>query len=152
MEDFVSYVAKNYDPDNIRVGKRREDGNGTFLIQVVDSHENTLYIELSKDGSYWGVNSGGIFRKGYANKKETVAKTEPQQPNNAVSSDSSHSTDEQGGISSVKPNGEPTASEDKVNALSGDKQDAGQNSLEQKEPRAGEGKTKPFADYSTVRK
>ena len=129
MEDFVSYVAKNYDPDNIRVGKRREDGNGTFLIQVVDSHENTLYIELSKDGSYWGVNSGGIFRKGYANKKETVAKTEPQQPNNAVSSDSSHSTDEQGGISSVKPNGEPTASEDKVNALSGEKQAESEESL-----------------------
>ena len=31
-----------------------------------------LYVELSKDGSYWNVNSGGIFRKGYAEKKKDV--------------------------------------------------------------------------------
>lgn len=113
VEEFVSYVAENYDHDNIRVGKRRDDGNGTFLIQVTDTHDNTLFIELSKDGSYWGVNSGGVFRKGYSNKKETVAKTEPQQPNNAVSSDSSLSADEQGGTSSTEPNGESTVSTDK---------------------------------------
>ncbi len=128
VEEFVSYVAKNYDPDNIRVGKRREDGNGTFLIQVVDSHENTLYIELSKDGSYWGVNSGGVFRKGYSNKKETVAKTEPQQPNNAVSSGSSLSKDEQSGTSSIEPNGEPTVSERKVTNSASDKQESGAES------------------------
>ena len=29
-------------------------------------------MELSKDGSYWNVNSGGIFRKGYAEKKKDV--------------------------------------------------------------------------------
>lgn len=130
VEEFVSYVAKNYDPDNIRVGKRREDGNGTFLIQVVDRYENTLYIELSKDGSYWGVNSGGVFRKGYANKKETVAKTEPQQPNNAVSSGSSLSKDEQSGTSSIEPNGEPTVSKRKANDFASDKQEHGAESLE----------------------
>lgn len=113
VQEFVSFVAKNYDIDNIRVGKRREDGNGTFLIQVTDKHENTLFIELSKDGSYWGVNSGGVFRKGYSHKKETVAKTEPQQPNNAVSSDSSLPTDEHSGTSSIEPNGEPTVSDRK---------------------------------------
>lgn len=110
VEEFVSYVAKNYDEDNIRVGKQRRNGNTTYLIQVTDSHDNTLFVELSRDGSYWNVNSGGVFRKGYSNKKETVAKTEPQQPNNAVSSDSSLSTDEQSGTSSVEPNGESTVS------------------------------------------
>ena len=122
VRDFVGFVAKNYDPDNIRVGKRRGNGSGTFLIQVTDKHDNTLFIELSKDGSYWNVNSGGIFRKGYSNKKETVAKTEPQQPNYAVSSDSSLPAGEQSGKSSAEPNGKSTVSNGKVNTLSSDKQ------------------------------
>ena len=110
VEDFVAFVAQNYDEDNIRVGKRRENGNTTYLIQVQDEHDNTLFIEMSRDGSYWNVNSAGIFRKGYSNKKETVAKTEPQQPNNAVSDGSSLSADEESGITSAEPNGEPTVS------------------------------------------
>lgn len=91
-------------------GLSRSEGNTTYLIQVQDEHDNTLFIELSRDGSYWNVNSAGIFRKGYSNKKETVAKTEPQQPNNAVSTGSSLSADEVSGITSTEPNGEPTVS------------------------------------------
>lgn len=108
VEDFVYYVAENYDEDNIRVGKRRNNGSPTFLLQITDTHDNTLFVEMSKDGSYWNVNSAGIFRKGYSNKKETVAKTEPQQPNNAVSTGSSLSENEEGGITSSEPNGKPT--------------------------------------------
>lgn len=129
VDAFVSYVAKNYDEDNIRVGKQRRNGNTTYIIQVTDAHDNTLFIELSKDGSYWGVNSGGVFRKGYANKKETVAKTEPKQPNNAVSSDSSLSADEQSGISSTEPNGESSVSYGKDNTLLSEKQGDGEESL-----------------------
>ena len=114
VEEFVSFVAKNYDKDNIRVGKRRDNtGTTTYLIQVTDEHNNTLFIELSRDGSYWNVNSGGIFRKGYSNKKETVVKTEPQQPNNANSTSSSLSAEDKNGISTTEPNGEPTVSTDK---------------------------------------
>ena len=29
-------------------------------------------VELSTDNSYWSVNSGGVFRKGYGNNKEGV--------------------------------------------------------------------------------
>ena len=138
VEEFVSYVAKNYDEDNIRVGKQRRNGNTTYLIQVTDSHDNTLFIELSRDGSYWNVNSGGVFRKGYSNKKETVAKTEPQQPNNAVSSDSSLSTDEQSGTSSIEPNGESTVSDRKVNNSAPEKQGSGQESSLQPSDNKGE--------------
>lgn len=138
VEEFVSYVAKNYDEDNIRVGKQRRNGNTTYLIQVIDSHDNTLFIELSRDGSYWNVNSGGVFRKGYSNKKETVAKTEPQQPNNAVSSGSSLSKDEQSGTSSIEPNGEPTVSDSKVNNSASDKQAGGEESLSQPSDNKGE--------------
>ena len=138
VEEFVSYVAKNYDEDNIRVGKQRRNGNTTYLIQVTDSHDNTLFIELSRDGSYWNVNSGGVFRKGYSNKKETVAKTEPQQPNNAVSSDSSLSTDEQSGTSSIEPNGESTVSNRKVNNSASEKQVSDQESSVQPSDNKGE--------------
>jgi len=55
---------------NIKVGKRRKDGSQTFLLQIIDKHENTLYIELSQDGSYWNVNSAEIFGKGYSAKKK----------------------------------------------------------------------------------
>lgn len=113
VKDFVSYVARNYDEDNVRVGKRRKNGSQTFLIQITDTHDNTLFIELSKDSSYWNVNSAGIFRKGYSNKKETVVKTEPQQPKNAVSTGSSLSENRKDGIISSEPNGEPTVSENK---------------------------------------
>ena len=122
VKEFVSFVATHYDPDNIRVGKRRDDGSDTFLIQVTDTHDNTLFIELSKDGSYWNVNSGGIFRKGYSNKKETVAKTEPQQPTNAESSDSSLSANVKDDITNAEPNGEPTVSLDKGTTLPADQQ------------------------------
>lgn len=108
----MSFVAHNYDEDNIRVGKRRINGNTTYLIQVSDEHDNTLFIEMSRDNSYWNVNSAGIFRKGYSNKKETVAKTEPQQPNNAISSDSSLSDGKHNGIMPSEPNGESTVSSD----------------------------------------
>ncbi len=113
VENFVYYVAENYDEDNIRVGKRRSNGSPTFLLQTTDTHDNTLFVEMSKDGSYWNVNSAGVFRKGYSNKKETVAKTEPQQPNNAVSTGSSLSENEEGGITSSEPNGKPTVSDSK---------------------------------------
>ena len=112
VKDFVSYVANNYDKDNIRVGNKR-GSSSTYLIQVVDTHDNTLFIELSRDGSYWNVNSGGIFRKDYSSKKETVAKTEPQQPNNAISMDSSLSASDFNGISTTEPNGESPVSENK---------------------------------------
>lgn len=133
VEDFISYVAINYDEDNIRVGKRRKNGSPTFLIQITDTHDNTLFIELSKDSSYWNVNSAGIFRKGYSNKKETVVKTEPQQPNNAVSTGSSLSENEEGGITSSEPNGEPTVSEDKDSKQSNKKQETSEELLQNKD-------------------
>ena len=124
--DFVSFVATNYDEGNIRVGKRRYDGSTTYLLQVTDEHDNTLFVELSKDGSYWNVNSAGIFRKGYSNKKETVVKTEPRQPNNAVSTGSSLSEAGEAGITTPEPNGKPTVSLPKGTETSGETNDLGE--------------------------
>lgn len=69
---------------------------------------------------------------------ETSAKTEPQQPNNAVSSDSSLSTDEQSGTSSIEPNGESTVSGHKVSNSASEKQVSGQESSVQPSDNKGE--------------
>ncbi len=89
VEDFVKYVAANYDKNNIKVGRRRVNGSGTFIIQKEDVHSNLLYIELSRDGSYWTVNSGGVFRKGYTKKKENVEPVSELPASDTASSDKS---------------------------------------------------------------
>ena len=132
VEDFVSYVAKNYDENNIKVGKRRTGGSITYLLQVTGKHDNTLFIELSRDGSYWNVNSAGVFRKGYSDKKETVAKTEPQQPSNAISERALQSADQSNGILPASPNGKPTVSTSKVSESPETKQEKAENSISAK--------------------
>ena len=132
VEDFVSYVAKNYDENNIKVGKRRTGGSITYLLQVTGKHDNTLFIELSRDGSYWNVNSAGVFRKGYSDKKETVAKTEPQQPSNAISERALQSADQSNGILPASPNGKPTVSTSKVSESSETKQEKAEKSISAK--------------------
>ena len=69
--DFVEYVAGSYNTITEGVDTSGEP-NGTYLLQVKDKHNNTLYIELSNDGSYWNINSGGVFRKGYGEKNKVV--------------------------------------------------------------------------------
>ena len=132
VEDFVSYVAKNYDENNIKVGKRRTGGSITYLLQVTGKHDNTLFIELSRDGSYWNVNSAGVFRKGYSDKKETVAKTEPQQPSNAISERALQSAGQSNGILPASPNGKPTVSASKVSESPETKQEKAENSISAK--------------------
>ena len=132
VEDFVSYVAKNYDENNIKVGKRRTGGSITYLLQVTGKHDNTLFIELSHDGSYWNVNSAGVFRKGYSDKKETVAKTEPQQPSNAISERALQSADQSNGILPASPNGKPTVSTSKVSESPETKQEKAEKSISAK--------------------
>lgn len=61
---FVEDVAKNY--EKIKEGKNR-NGERTYLLQLTDKHNNTLIVELSSDGTYWNVNTAGIFRNSYGN-------------------------------------------------------------------------------------
>lgn len=103
ISDFVEFVGKNY--DTIRRGYTRTNQTNTYLLELSDQHNHTLFVELDKRDGYWAVNSGGIFRKGYS-KNKAVVWTVPALGNDA-------STDvAQFGISS----GERTES---GNALSG---------------------------------
>ena len=69
VEEFVSSVANNYQV--IKKGNKR-NGENTYLLEVSDGKNNTLFIELAKNGRYWNVNSAGIFREGYSKNKEVV--------------------------------------------------------------------------------
>lgn len=69
IENFVETVAKGFTV--IKKGNQR-GGSDTYLLEVKDKHNNTLFVELSKDGSYWNVNSAGIFNERYSKKKDIV--------------------------------------------------------------------------------
>ncbi len=69
VEQFVEEVAKNY--TDIREGALIGN-NQTYLLEVSDEHNNTLFIQLSRDESYWNVNSAGIFKKKYSRRKQKV--------------------------------------------------------------------------------
>lgn len=84
VTEFVEFVARHYDSRNIKIGKRRKNGQVSYLIQAKDKHNNTLFIELSIDGSYWNVNSGGVFRANYGNRKENVKPASAQQDGESV--------------------------------------------------------------------
>ena len=46
VEEFVKYVASNYDKHNIKIGKKRANGVETYLIQAEDEHSNGLSRNL----------------------------------------------------------------------------------------------------------
>ncbi|MGN0236828.1 MAG: hypothetical protein ACI4AK_01885 [Lepagella sp.] len=67
--EFVEVVAKNYEV--IRKGKDR-DGKKTYMLQLTDNHNNTLMVELSGDGTYWNINTAGIFKTSYGANRTIV--------------------------------------------------------------------------------
>ncbi|MDE5812642.1 MAG: hypothetical protein K2H61_10115, partial [Muribaculaceae bacterium] len=69
VEAFVEDVARNY--TTIREGAMIGD-NQTYLLEISDGYNNTLFIQLSRDGKYWNVNSAGIFRKTYSRRKPKI--------------------------------------------------------------------------------
>lgn len=42
------------------------------LLEKGDSYHNTLFIALSKEGEYWKVISGGVFRIRYSKNKKII--------------------------------------------------------------------------------
>lgn len=69
VEEFVENVARNY--ETIREGNSYGESQ-TYLLEVSDGRNNTLFIQLSNDGTYWNVNSAGIFRERYSRNKRGV--------------------------------------------------------------------------------
>lgn len=67
--EFVEDVAKNYEV--IKEGNVR-DGHNTYLLQLKDKHNNTLMVELSGDGTYWNINTAGVFKTSYGKNRKEV--------------------------------------------------------------------------------
>ena len=71
VQKFVEDVCRNY--KEIRIGRNRKSNQTYMLLELHDEkHKCTLYVELSHDGTYWNVNSGGIFRNKYTDKNDIV--------------------------------------------------------------------------------
>ena len=93
--DFIENVAKNYEV--IKEGNKR-NGHQTYRLQLTDKHNNTLMIELSSDGSYWNINTAGIFKTSYGKKNKEVYNrhtTEKQSAETAGTSQSAEQSDTQ---------------------------------------------------------
>ncbi len=71
VPEFVRAVAQGF--TEIRTGY---DGDARHTFLLLKGHNGrkdaTLYIELSREGAYWNVNSGGIFGNNYTKKKNIV--------------------------------------------------------------------------------
>lgn len=126
IEDFVESVAKNF--DTIREGNMRGTSQ-TYLLEVSDEHNNTLFIELSKDGSYWNVNSAGIFRERYSRKKRKVSSV-PTIGNSANTDAAGVNHGQENGATVASGNSPLTPSERKDTEPSANEQENSEKSAE----------------------
>ena len=109
VKEFIEQVAKNYDV--IKEGSDR-NGNKTYRLLLTDKHNNTLMIELSKDGSYWNVNTAGVFKKSYGKDKKKVYNRHTTVKQSAETAETSQANEHSGTQSTSRMN-VPTTSIDK---------------------------------------
>ena len=131
VEEFVESVAKNY--DQIKEGRKRNDGSETYLLQLEDKHNNTLFVELSKDGSYWNINSAGIFNNKYARGNKVVYSRHTQTNQFAETGEGSPST-EQSGTQSDASTLPPTSTNEDTTNIQENQESASKNTENQTNP------------------
>lgn len=131
VEEFVESVAKNY--DQIKEGRKRNDGSETYLLQLEDKHNNTLFVELSKDGSYWNINSAGIFNNKYARGNKVVYSRHTQTNQFAETGEGSPSTEQSGTQSDASTLPPTSANEDTTN-IQENQESASKNTENQTNP------------------
>ena len=75
--DF-GYITEemNLSPAPIRVAEGFDGPKGYGLKHIIEGHEdvhqNTLFVALSKEGEYWKIISGGVFRIKYSKNKKII--------------------------------------------------------------------------------
>ena len=116
-----------YTKDGMKLVAKSE--KGTALLMGLVSAED----ELVEANGYAYPGNTVSYRKGYSDKKETTAKTEPQQPSNAISERASQSASQSNGIMPASSNGKPTVSADKVKDSSDTKQEKDEKSAEDRQ-------------------
>lgn len=126
--EFIEDVANHW--ETIMEAKDR-NGNSTFRLIAKGRHNNTIMVELSGDGTYWNINTAGIFKTSYGkNAKEVYNRhTTVKQPAEATV-ESPESTQD-GTSDSARMNSTTTSSDRKVNDSASEKQaDGGKSSVQ----------------------
>ena len=105
---FVAYVAQNY--NSIKKGNTYKNvGEGesqTYLVQLSDEHNNTLWVQLSKDDTYWNVNSAGVLSKRYGRNKENIwsaSELQNEEPASSNTSQPATNADKEAGSNGTVP-------------------------------------------------
>ena len=122
--EFIEDVAQNYEV--IKKGTDRE-GIPTYMLQLRDKHNNTLMVELSGDGTYWNINTAGIFKTTYGKNREVVY-TRHTTDNQPVEADGESQGAEQSDTTTPSSMSTPTLPDGKDNTLPSDKQGKGAES------------------------
>ena len=121
--EFIEAVAQNW--SIIREGKDR-DGNPTYRLIAVDTHNNTLMVELSGDGTYWNINTAGIFKSSYGKNNREIYNRHTTANQSTETNGVSQGAEQSG---TTAPSGMSTPiSDGKVNNLSTEKQISGEES------------------------
>ena len=128
--DFVETVAKNYDV--IKEGNLRK-GHPTYRLQLTDEHNNTLMVELSGDGTYWNINTAGVFKSSYGKKNREVYNRHTTAKQPAEAAETSQDA-EQGDTQTSSRMVVPTSSEGKVSTSS----EKGERKVEKKSSKGNE--------------
>ncbi len=108
---FIEEVARHYDV--IREGINRA-GEQTYMLQLTDRHNNTLMVELSGDGTYYNINTAGIFKTSYGRNRREVYNRHTTANQSTESGEASQGEAQSGTTSPSRMNATtPSSSEDK---------------------------------------
>ncbi|MBD5351903.1 MAG: hypothetical protein HDR86_03645 [Bacteroides sp.] len=124
--EFIETVANNY--NTIRKGIKR-DGKQTYMLQLTDSHNNTLMVELANDGSYYTINTAGAFKMSYGRNREIVYDRHTTTKHPAEAAEESPESEQSGTHDSAGMNSSTQVSDGKVTKKSGDVQGDSLNSF-----------------------
>lgn len=127
--EFIEDVAQHW--EIIREGKDL-NGNQTYRLIAKGKHNKTLMVELSEDGSYWNINTAGVFKTSYGkNAKEIYHRHTTTGQSAEIVEDSQGS--EQSGTTEPSRMNSSKSSGGKGNTLSDEKQGDGEKSSVQGE-------------------
>lgn len=144
--EFIETVAKHYDV--IKEGNLR-DGRQTYRLQLKDKHNNTLMIELSGDGTYWNINTAGIFKTSYGKENKEVYSRHTTAKQSVETVETSQGA-EQGDTQTSSSMSVSTTSDDKSTTKTGNGDESGEK-IAQAEAEVDTTYTIEPAQYTTKR-
>lgn len=125
--EFIEDVANNWEA--IMEAKDR-NGNPTFRLIAKGKHNNTIMVELSGDGTYWNINTAGIFKTSYGKNAKELYSRHTTDKQSAETVEASQESEHSGTTDSSRMNASATT-ERKDNDSAPEKQVSGKESSAQ---------------------